>query len=27
VLGAAKVVPAGHVPGPHDPRMPIIPAG
>ncbi|MCA1529444.1 5'-nucleotidase [Bradyrhizobium yuanmingense] len=27
VLGAAGVVPAGHVPGPHDPDEPIIPAG
>ncbi len=27
VLGASAVVPAGHVPGPHDPRVPIIPAG
>ncbi|SEN85011.1 5'-nucleotidase [Sphingomonas gellani] len=26
VLGAATVVPAGHVPGPHDPAMPVIPA-
>jgi 5''-nucleotidase. len=26
VLGAADVVPAGHVPGPHDPDKPIIPA-
>lgn len=26
VLGAASVVPAGHVPGPHDPADPIIPA-
>lgn len=26
VLGAASVVPAGHVPGPHDPNQPIIPA-
>ncbi len=26
VLGAAQVVPAGHVPGPHDPSNPIIPA-
>jgi 5'-nucleotidase len=27
VLGAAAVVPAGHVPGPHDPKAPVIPAG
>ncbi|WP_404655849.1 5'-nucleotidase [Bradyrhizobium sp. USDA 336] len=27
VLGAAGVVPAGHVPGPLDPDEPIIPAG
>lgn len=27
VLGAAAVVPAGHVPGPHDPNAPVIPAG
>ncbi|TPL78439.1 5'-nucleotidase [Mesorhizobium sp. B2-3-13] len=27
VLGAATVVPAGHVPGPHDPAAPVIPAG
>ena len=27
VLGAASVVPAGHVPGPHDPNAPVIPAG
>lgn len=27
VLGAAHLVPSGHVPGPHDPREPIIPAG
>jgi 5'-nucleotidase len=27
VLGAAGVVPAGHVPGPHHPDNPIIPAG
>ena len=27
VLGAAAVVPAGHVPGPHDPIAPVIPAG
>ncbi|MER8397584.1 5'-nucleotidase [Mesorhizobium sp. M1348] len=27
VLGAAAVVPAGHVPGPHDPAAPVIPAG
>ena len=27
VLGAAAVVPAGHVPGPHDPQVLIIPAG
>lgn len=27
VLGASQVVPAGHVPGPHDPDEPIIPAG
>ena len=27
VLGAAAVVPAGHVPGPHDPATPVIPAG
>ena len=27
VLGAAAVVPAGHVPGPHDPRAPVVPAG
>lgn len=27
VLGASQVVPAGHVPGPHDPEEPIIPAG
>ena len=26
VLGAAAVVPAGHVPGPHDPNRPVIPA-
>lgn len=26
VLGAASVVPAGHVPGPHEPDRPIIPA-
>ncbi|MEY9189151.1 5'-nucleotidase [Bradyrhizobium ottawaense] len=26
VLGAAAVVPAGHVPGPHDPNAPVIPA-
>ncbi|MFC7398196.1 5'-nucleotidase [Chelatococcus sp. GCM10030263] len=26
-LGASEVVPAGHVPGPHDPSEPIIPAG
>lgn len=26
VLGAAAVVPAGHVPGPHDPASPVIPA-
>jgi 5'-nucleotidase len=26
VLGAAEVVAAGHVPGPHDPQKPIIPA-
>jgi len=27
VLGASQVVPSGHVPGPHDPDEPIIPAG
>ena len=27
VLGAADVVPAGHVPGPHTPGKPVIPAG
>jgi 5'-nucleotidase len=27
VLGAAGVVAAGHVPGPHDPNEPVIPAG
>jgi len=27
VLGAASVVPSGHVPGPHSPDKPIIPAG
>jgi 5'-nucleotidase len=27
VLGAAAVVAAGHVPGPHDPKAPVIPAG
>ncbi|RUZ72529.1 5'-nucleotidase [Mesorhizobium sp. M7A.F.Ca.US.006.01.1.1] len=27
VLGATAVVPAGHVPGPHDPAAPVIPAG
>jgi 5'-nucleotidase len=27
VLGAATVVPSGHVPGPHDPAAPVIPAG
>ncbi len=27
VLGASMVVPAGHVPGPHNPDEPIIPAG
>lgn len=27
VLGAAGVVAAGHVPGPHDPNVPVIPAG
>jgi 5'-nucleotidase len=27
VLGAAQVVAAGHVPGPHDPGAPVIPAG
>lgn len=27
VLGAAGMVPAGHVPGPHDPNAPVIPAG
>jgi 5'-nucleotidase len=27
VLGAAAVVTAGHVPGPHDPNAPVIPAG
>jgi pimeloyl-ACP methyl ester carboxylesterase len=27
VLGAAAVVAAGHVPGPHDPNAPVIPAG
>lgn len=27
VLGAASVVPSGHVPGPHSPDNPIIPAG
>jgi 5'-nucleotidase len=27
VLGAAAVVAAGHVPGPHDPSAPVIPAG
>lgn len=26
VLGASSVVPAGHVPGPHDPEKPVIPA-
>lgn len=26
-LGASGVVPSGHVPGPHDPRLPVIPAG
>lgn len=26
ILGAVSVVPAGHVPGPHDPRQPVIPA-
>ena len=26
VLSASAVVPSGHVPGPHDPRVPIIPA-
>lgn len=26
VLGAATVVPSGHVPGPHDPAQPVIPA-
>jgi hypothetical protein len=26
ILGAASVVPAAHVPGPHDPRQPVIPA-
>jgi 5'-nucleotidase len=27
VLGASQVVAAGHVPGPHNPDEPIIPAG
>lgn len=27
VLGASQVVPSGHVPGPHDPDEPVIPAG
>jgi len=27
VLGASAVVPAGHVPGPHSPDNPVIPAG
>lgn len=27
VLGASSVVPAGHVPGPHSPDKPVIPAG
>lgn len=27
VLGASTVVPSGHVPGPHDPAEPVIPAG
>ncbi|WP_258581103.1 5'-nucleotidase [Mesorhizobium sp. AR02] len=27
VLSAAAVVPSGHVPGPHDPATPVIPAG
>ncbi|THF59599.1 5'-nucleotidase [Ollibium composti] len=27
VLGASAVVPAGHVPGPHKPEAPVIPAG
>jgi 5'-nucleotidase len=27
ILGAAAVVAAGHVPGPHDPNEPVIPAG
>jgi 5'-nucleotidase len=27
VLAASAVVPTGHVPGPHDPHVPIIPAG
>ena len=27
VLGASSVVSAGHVPGPHDPALPVIPAG
>lgn len=27
VLGASEVVPSGHVPGPHSPEVPVIPAG
>ena len=27
VLGAAGIVPSGHVPGPHDSNSPVIPAG
>lgn len=27
ILGASALVPSGHVPGPHDPEKPIIPAG
>ncbi|MFI5410804.1 5'-nucleotidase [Kaistia sp. UC242_56] len=27
VVGASQLVPSGHVPGPHDPDLPIIPAG
>ena len=27
VIGASAVVPAGHVPGLHDPQVPVIPAG
>ncbi|WP_390892862.1 MULTISPECIES: 5'-nucleotidase [Bradyrhizobium] len=26
ILGASQVVPSGHVPGPHEPDDPIIPA-